>query len=109
MIRTAPKAADVESITENGGWCWAEVEGGQEMGNGNETSSPLREPGSDQLSASTAAPHPEGMRTTIDLRVGKFVSLNVTARATPAGLAAVALIVAAALIPVVWLTKGRRR
>jgi hypothetical protein len=55
----------------------------------------------------TAAPHPEEMRATVDLRIGKSVSFTATARATPAGLATAALLVAAILIPIVLLNRPR--
>jgi hypothetical protein len=56
----------------------------------------------------TAASHPEEMNAGIDVRIGNCVAIKASARATPAGLAAVALVVAAALIPVIWLTKPAR-
>jgi hypothetical protein len=58
---------------------------------------------------STAAAHPEEMKATIDLRVGNLISFSGTARATPAGLTAVALILSAILIPMVFLMRNRRR
>ena len=57
----------------------------------------------------TAAPHPEEMRAAVDLTIGKSVSLKATARATPAGLAAAALLIAAILVPVAWLARARAR
>ena len=57
----------------------------------------------------TAAPHPEEMRAAVDLTIGKSVSIKATARATPAGLATAALLVAALLIPMVWLARTRAR
>ncbi len=59
--------------------------------------------------SSTAAPHPEEMRAAVDLTIGKSVSMKATVRATPAGLASAALLVAAILISVVWLAKTRAR
>ncbi|HJS86896.1 MAG TPA: hypothetical protein VJ779_15685 [Acetobacteraceae bacterium] len=45
----------------------------------------------------------------MDLTIGKSVSIKATARATPAGLATAALLVAALLIPMVWLARTRAR
>lgn len=58
--------------------------------------------------ASTAAPHPEEMRATVRLRIGRSVSLDATARATPAGLIAVGLLVTAILAPLLILGKSNR-
>jgi hypothetical protein len=57
----------------------------------------------------TAAPHPDEMRAAVDLTIGKSVSIRATARATPAGLAAAALLIAAILVPVAWLARARAR
>lgn len=57
----------------------------------------------------TAAPHPEEMKASIDLAVDDSVSIKATARATPAGLIAAALLAAAVLIPLVILARTRRR
>ena len=57
----------------------------------------------------TAAPHPEEMRAAVDLTIGKSVSIKATARATPAGLATAALLIAAILVPTVWLARTRAR
>jgi hypothetical protein len=38
----------------------------------------------------------------VELRAGNWLSVRATARATPAGLAAVALLVTAVLVPVMW-------
>jgi hypothetical protein len=54
----------------------------------------------------TAAPHPEEMKATIDLTIGRSVTIKASARATPAGLLTAALLVAAILIPI-WLTRTR--
>ncbi len=58
--------------------------------------------------ADSAAPHPEEMRATVDLTIGRSVTIKATARATPAGLVAAALLVVAILIPMIWLTRTRR-
>jgi hypothetical protein len=57
----------------------------------------------------TAASHPEEMKGTLDLTIGKSVSIKAVARATPAGLVAAALLTAAIFIPIIWLASGRRR
>jgi hypothetical protein len=57
----------------------------------------------------TAAPHPEEMKATVDLRLGRSVSIRATGRATPAGLATAAMLVSALLIPLVWLARNRAR
>jgi hypothetical protein len=49
------------------------------------------------------------MRATVDLAIGRAVSVRATARATPAGLATAALLVAAILIPLAWLASSRAR
>ena len=72
------------------------------------TGEPERDAGPGDRS-DTAAPHPEEMRAAVDLTIGKSASLKATARATPAGLAAAALLVAAILVPVVWLARARAR
>ncbi len=60
------------------------------------------------LDAPTAAPHPEEMRATVRLRIGSSVSLDATARATPAGLIAVGLLVTAILAPLLIFGKSNR-
>lgn len=76
--------------------------------------SALREAGDQQRDlptdqdSSTAAPHPEEMRATIDFRIGNGISVNATARATPAGLVSAALLLSAILIPVLLIVKQRR-
>ncbi|GJD51257.1 hypothetical protein OPKNFCMD_4010 [Methylobacterium crusticola] len=59
--------------------------------------------------AESAAPHPEEMTATVDLRVREFVVLKASARATPAGLVAVAVLVTAILAPAAWLARTRSR
>ena len=56
---------------------------------------PLRDDGSE-----TAAPHPEEMKATIDLVIGRCVSIKLTARATPAGLASAAVLISAIFAPI---------
>ncbi|AWN44747.1 hypothetical protein DK389_23355 [Methylobacterium durans] len=61
-----------------------------------------------ELASATAAPHPEEMRATVDLTIGQSIAFRATARATPAGLVSAALLVAATLVPLVWLARTRR-
>ncbi|WP_407520156.1 hypothetical protein [Methylobacterium oryzisoli] len=49
------------------------------------------------------------MRASVDLRIGEAIALKATARATPAGLVAVAVLMGAILVPVVWLARTRAR
>jgi hypothetical protein len=53
----------------------------------------------------TAAPHPEEMKATINLSIGRLVSVKATVRATLAGLLAPALLAVAVLFPA---TSGRK-
>ena len=53
------------------------------------------------------AEHPEEMKATIDLTIGRSVTIKASARATPAGLLTAALLVAAILIPMIWFTRTR--
>jgi hypothetical protein len=57
----------------------------------------------------TAALHPEEMRATFDLTVGRSVSVKATARATPAGLVSAALLMSVILIPLVLVVRSRAR
>jgi len=58
--------------------------------------------------ADTAAPHPEEMKATVDLTVGRSVTIKATARVTPAGLVTAALLVVAVMVPIIWLARSRR-
>lgn len=72
---------------------------------------PANEPHPDSaivLDASTAAPHPEEMRATVRLRIGNLASLDATARATPAGLIAVGLLITAIAVPLLAVGKRNR-
>lgn len=55
--------------------------------------------------ASTALPHPEEMKATVNLDVGRWFSLSATVRATPASLISVAMLVSAILIPVLRMAR----
>jgi hypothetical protein len=54
------------------------------------------------------AAHPEEMRATLTLRVGDRINLTATARATPAGLVAAALITTAVMVPLIWISRSDR-
>lgn len=56
----------------------------------------------------TAAPHPEEMNASLHLRIGSNVSLHATARATPAGLVSVGVLVAAVLLSAAALVRAAR-
>jgi hypothetical protein len=56
--------------------------------------------------SATAAPHPEEMKGTVHLNIGKWVSVTATGRATPAGFICAALLACSLLIP---LAVGARR
>ncbi|WP_165943579.1 hypothetical protein [Roseicella aquatilis] len=45
----------------------------------------------------------------MDLRLGASVSIKATARATPAGLIAAALLASAVLVPLAWPARARAR
>jgi hypothetical protein len=55
----------------------------------------------------TAAPHPEEMSATAELRIGDRLCWKATARATPAGLVAAALLVFVVVIPALW-SRGKK-
>jgi hypothetical protein len=57
----------------------------------------------------TAAPHPEEMKATLDLRIGNAVSVKASVRTTPAGLIGTAILAAAVLLPTVALAKALLR
>ena len=72
---------------------------------------PANEPHPDSaivLGASTAAAHPEEMRATVRFRIGSSVSLDATARATPAGFIALGLLAAAIAVPLLIVGKRHR-
>jgi hypothetical protein len=71
------------------------------------TSDAEREAGPENILAT--ASHPEEVKATFDLTVGKIVTIKATARATPAGLVTAALLMAAILIPMIWVTRTRAR
>lgn len=56
---------------------------------------------------SSAAPHPEEMSATMELHVGSWLSMKATARATPAGLISVAVLLAAIFVPTALIRRPR--
>jgi hypothetical protein len=62
----------------------------------------------DVTDSQTAAPHPEEMKGSVTFNLGKFATVTATGRATPAGLAAAALLVGTVLIPLGWMIRRRR-
>ena len=52
--------------------------------------------------------HPEEMRAELELRLGPAGTLRATARATPAGLVAAGVLVAAILLSAAALVRARR-
>jgi hypothetical protein len=54
-------------------------------------------------------PHPEEMKAVYDLRIGKWVTLQGSARITPAGVVCTALAVAAILLSTAALVRATRR
>jgi hypothetical protein len=61
------------------------------------------------LDASTAAPHPEEMRGSVRLQIGNSVTIDATARATPAGLVTLGLLVTAIALPLLIVGKRNLR
>jgi hypothetical protein len=59
--------------------------------------------------AASAAPHPEEMKASVDLRIGEAVSLKATVRTTPAGLVTTGIMVAAVVLSVAALVWAVRR
>lgn len=53
--------------------------------------------------------HPEEMKATYDLRIGKFISLQGSARITPAGIVTTGITVALVALAVSLLSSDRRR
>lgn len=55
----------------------------------------------------TAAPHPEEMRASFNLAIGRTISVAATARTTPAGLIATAALLAAIFVPLAIIARSR--
>jgi hypothetical protein len=51
--------------------------------------------------------HPEELRVTVEIDIARKVTLRATARATPAGLVSVALVLAAVMVPLALASRGR--
>jgi hypothetical protein len=82
--------------------------GGHEVTNGQSSDAPERPLAADP-GASTAAPHPEEMKAAMDVRIGNYISVSATARATPAGFVAAALLASAMLLPLLWFARHQRK
>lgn len=71
------------------------------------------EPGGDGESGAAAeaeteaVAHPEEIRASLRLRIGRTIDVTAAARATPAGLVAGAIAITAIMVPLIWI--GRRR
>lgn len=61
------------------------------------------DPGSD------SPPHPEEMKAMVELRIGERTVISATARATPAGLVSVGVMIAAILLSTAALVHTARR
>lgn len=55
----------------------------------------------------TAAPHPEEMRASFNMAIGRSATISATARTTPAGLIATAVLIAAIFIPLAMIARSR--
>ncbi len=63
---------------------------------------------SSEFRSPTAAPHPEEMNGTIEIKLGNLVTITATGRTTPAGLIGAAVLVSAVLIPLAMMRRRRR-
>ena len=69
----------------------------------------------DQATTAETGPaaHPEELRTTVEIDIAGVVTFRASARATPAGIVSVALLLAAIMVPLAWASRrrapGRRR
>jgi hypothetical protein len=54
-----------------------------------------------------AATHPEELRASVTLRIGNWVTISATSRATPAGIVAGGLALTAIMVPLIWITRRR--
>jgi hypothetical protein len=59
--------------------------------------------------AESAPVHPEEIRASVDLRIGKNVALKATVRTTPAGLVTAGVMVAAIVLSITVLVRAMRR
>jgi hypothetical protein len=57
----------------------------------------------------TALPHPEEMKTSVELRLGGSVVLHATARTTPAGLVSAGIAVSSIILAVAAVVWAARR
>lgn len=57
--------------------------------------------------AGNAAPHPEEMRASFNMAIGRSISIAATARTTPAGLVATGVLLAAIFVPLAMIARSR--
>jgi uncharacterized protein (TIGR03382 family) len=65
---------------------------------------------SDAASSSELIPvqHPEEMKSTVELRIGRLISLQAAARTTPAGVVSVGIAISLAVLAFSALARARR-
>jgi hypothetical protein len=59
--------------------------------------------------AISAAPHPEEIKASVDLHLGRSIALSATFRTTPAGLVAAGIMVSAIVLSTALLVRTARR
>lgn len=62
-----------------------------------------------QTLAADVAQHPEEMKATFDITVGKYVSIRSTARITPAGVVTTGITISLVALALGYLAHGLRR
>lgn len=62
---------------------------------------------SDGPEAPQAAAHPEELRASVTLRLGDWATVSASARATPAGIVAGGVALAAIMVPLIWIARRR--
>ncbi|HEY0184889.1 MAG TPA: hypothetical protein VGC09_18975 [Rhodopila sp.] len=67
----------------------------------------MTDEGSEWVSG-TAAPHPEEMKGTVEMKFGKLATITASGRTTPAGLISAAVLVSVVLIPLAMMIRSRR-
>ncbi len=53
--------------------------------------------------------HPEEIKSVFDLRIGKYISMQATARITPAGVISTGIAAAAVMLALGYLVSSKRR
>lgn len=54
------------------------------------------------------AAHPEELRAAVEFDIAGQVTFRATARATPAGIVSIAILLAAIMVPIAWARRARR-